>query len=266
MPLQPPFQPHSDGPLLRPLAQRPQAALRLYCFPPAGTGPAIYLPWADLLPPAIELFALHLPGRGSHPTHVSTTDPRRLIHEITDLITAENPASFAFFGHSVGALLAFETARQLWRTHAMLPSLLALSSFPPPHHEAMQNKIVTAVLDGLHDSGGLVPLMPDSATAEAHRKAAYYAPIVADSLLVLQHRHHEEAPLDAPLALYAGDTDPLAPLPTLTAWNDLFTQPATPHLYPGKHLYLFDQSPAITQQLGKDLDAVMNGASPHPTD
>jgi surfactin synthase thioesterase subunit len=255
MPAGSPGDPLPQHPALITLTSHDEAALRLFCFPPAGAGPAFYLPWTSLLPPAIELLTFHLPGHGKHPSHVSATDPRRLVREITSLIPAQHPGGLGFFGHSIGALLAFETARQLRRDQSRIPDLLAVSGLPAPHTEILHANIVNGVLTGLAGRGDLTSLLPDEPGITTLKKVLHYAPVVADSLLILHYRYRDEAPLDTRLALYAGGSDPFVPIEALTAWNDLVTLPATPRLYPGNHVYLSGQAPAVLEQLVKDLRA-----------
>jgi surfactin synthase thioesterase subunit len=244
-------------PALVAITRRHDAALRLYCFPPAGTGPGFYLPWAARLPPAIDLHAFHLPGHSNHSSHVSITDPRRLVRELADLIPAEHPGGFGFFGHSLGALLAFETALQLRRNQFRIPDLLAVSGLPAPHTETLHANFVETVLTGVAGRGDLVNLLPDKPGIGTLQKVLYYAPVVADTLLILHYRYHAEAPLDTRLAVYGGRSDALVPVEALMAWNDLVTIPATPRLYPGNHVYLAEHAPAVLEHLVKDLSAAV---------
>jgi len=237
------------------LTRHEDAALRLFCFPPAGAGPSFYLPWASLLPPAIDLFTFHLPGHGNHPSHVSGTDPRRLVREITPLIPAGDPGGLGLFGHSIGALLAFETARQLRRNQSRTPDLLAVSGLPAPHTQTLQANIVSGVLTGLAGRDDLTSLLPDDPGITTREKVLHYAPVVADALLILHYRYRDEAPLDTSLALYSGRSDPFVPGEALAAWNDLVTLPATSRLYPGDHVYLHTQAPAVLERLVKDFRA-----------
>jgi surfactin synthase thioesterase subunit len=253
--MSPPGDPPDSHPALVTITRHRDAALRLFCFPPAGTGPAFFRPWAALLPCDIELFTFHLPGHGGHPSHVSTTDPRRLVRELTSLIPADNPGCFGFFGHSIGALLAFETARQLRRGQSRIPDLLAVSGLPAPHTETLQANIVSGAMTGLAGRGDLTSLLPDDPGITTCHKVRHYAPVIADSLLILHYRYEEEPPLDTSLAVYAGQSDAFLPGQALTAWNDLVTLPATARLYPGDHVYLRDQAPAVLAQLVKDLNA-----------
>ena len=88
-------------------------ALRLYCFPYAGAGHTVFQPWRALLTGDIELASIKLPGRGAR---FGEPHARSLV-ELAERLAAEiaeasvEGEAFALFGHSMGALLAFETAR-----------------------------------------------------------------------------------------------------------------------------------------------------------
>jgi medium-chain acyl-[acyl-carrier-protein] hydrolase len=87
--------------------------MRLFCFPPAGSGAAVYRSWAPLLGPGIQLCSMLPPGR-------ETRFGEAPIIDFEDMITAASAAiqpwasePFALFGHSLGSLVAYEVARRL---------------------------------------------------------------------------------------------------------------------------------------------------------
>ncbi|MBL1086493.1 thioesterase [Streptomyces actinomycinicus] len=241
-------------PTLVRLAHRPKAAVRLYCLPPGGSGPEFYQRWADLLPATVEPYAFALPGRGNRRDEPSPTDPSALsaaLASLTDDATDSRP--FALFGHSFGALLAHETARRLRRTTRREPALVALSALPPPHQREFERLLATLVTSGLDAFTDLVGPLPAELLEDPVTVTRLCTPHLADLVLALHHRHHDEPPLQVSLALYGGETDPLVPPGCLEGWNDLFTTPTTPHLFAGRHTYPLHQAPALVRQLTKDL-------------
>ncbi|HET8840910.1 MAG TPA: thioesterase domain-containing protein, partial [Ktedonobacteraceae bacterium] len=111
---------------------RPQAKLRLFCFPYAGGGASMFRNWTRDLPPEIDVRPVQLPGR-----------ERRLMedpyHHLTPLVAAVEHAllpyllePFAFFGHCLGALVAFELSRRLRDEHKQLPTALFVSAHRAP--------------------------------------------------------------------------------------------------------------------------------------
>ncbi|CAE8691293.1 unnamed protein product [Polarella glacialis] len=93
------------------------AKVRLVCFPHAGGGPSAFAAWGDLLEDKlIEVVAVSAPGRERRIHLPPITDSETLIQEICEAIEATgipDGLPYAFFGHSLGAVLAFEVARQL---------------------------------------------------------------------------------------------------------------------------------------------------------
>ncbi|MFI7411617.1 thioesterase II family protein [Streptomyces sp. NPDC049627] len=243
-------------PALVSLARRPEAAVRLYCLPPGGSGPEFYQAWAALLPDAVELYTVALPGRGSRRDEPSSTDPRALVAALASLVDdAADPRPFALFGHSLGALLAHETARRLRRTGRREPVLVALSALPAPHRGDLGRLLATLLTSGLDAFTDMVGPVPAELLEDPVTVTRLCTPFLADLVLALHHRHHDEPPLEVSLALYGGTADPLVPPDCLERWNDLFTTPATPCLFPGRHTYPQDpdQAPALVRQLAKDL-------------
>ena len=89
--------------------------LRLYCFPYAGAGSSIYRPWWKEISPGIQICSVQLPGRGGRFTEPRYTSVQPLVQALTDSLWPLPDLPVALFGHSMGALLAFEFARELRR-------------------------------------------------------------------------------------------------------------------------------------------------------
>ncbi|MET9550990.1 alpha/beta fold hydrolase [Streptomyces sp. NPDC006627] len=244
-------------PALVSLAHRPEASVRLYCLPPGGAGPDYYRPWADLLPTTIEPYAIALPGRGSRHDEPSLTDPNALAGALARLTDDGDPRPFALFGHSLGALLAYETARRLRRTGGREPALVALSGLPAPHHSALERLLATLLTSGLDAFTDVLGPVPRRLLQDPTAVTRLCAPFLADLVLALHYRHYDEPPLEACLALYGGTTDPLVPPECMESWNDLFVAPAAPHLFAGPHTYPQEQTPALVRQLVKDLQSAV---------
>ncbi|MET9319451.1 thioesterase domain-containing protein [Streptomyces sp. NPDC003038] len=248
------------------LRARPDADLRLYCLPPAGAGPEFFHSWQRLLPPSVEPCSVSLPGRGPRSGEPSVTDSvqfaARLAHILDD---PGDPRPYAVFGHSCGALLAFEAVRRLRGSSGRMPFLLALSSMAAPHLGTYATALPCRLIAGLDGLTDLVGPVPEQLLENHQLLAAACTPVLADLLLLLQHHHRDEPPLDVPLALYGGQDDPVTDPDALTAWNDLVTRPATPHYFPGGHMYPTAQAPALVGRLLDDLSAaIRDTATPDP--
>src|SRR5947199_2686785 len=89
--------------------------LRLFCFPYAGSGTSIYRGWAAAITQDIEVFPVALPGREHRLAESPIDDIHLLAAALGEELAGVLDPPFAFFGHSMGALLAFELARHLRR-------------------------------------------------------------------------------------------------------------------------------------------------------
>src|SRR5262245_27618913 len=113
--------------------QRPHARMRLFCFPYAGSGASVYRAWPEQLPPDVELCAVQMPGREGRYAEPLLTDVHALTPPLCAGIAPYLDRPFAFFGHSLGALVAYETTVRLAREQGLSPAMLFVSGHRAPH-------------------------------------------------------------------------------------------------------------------------------------
>src|SRR5206468_11829594 len=94
---------------------RTSPQLRLFCFPYAGAGASVFRNWKREFPQDIEICPIQLPGRESRAMERPMDSLSTIVESIVSEMTPLLHTPFAFFGHSMGALIAFETARELHR-------------------------------------------------------------------------------------------------------------------------------------------------------
>src|SRR6185437_8848497 len=109
-----------------------RARLRLFCFPYAGGGPAIYRLWPQNLPTDVEICVAQLPGRGTRMREQPFTNLDALVQAATEAIKPLLDKPFALFGHSMGAMISFELARRLREQGQPQPSYLFISGRRAP--------------------------------------------------------------------------------------------------------------------------------------
>jgi medium-chain acyl-[acyl-carrier-protein] hydrolase len=114
------------------LTPNPAAVLRLLCFPHAGSGPAGFRGWAEALAPDIEVWTVILPGRPGRPGEPPAREWEPLARDLAASLQHTVAPPYALFGHSLGALLAFEVARQLFRRGGLPPTHLVVSARGAP--------------------------------------------------------------------------------------------------------------------------------------
>jgi surfactin synthase thioesterase subunit/acyl carrier protein len=243
------------GWFVRPVA-RPAAAVRLVAFPYLGGGASAYRAWAEALPAGVELYAVQLPGREHRADEPFATDLHALAAEVAGALAGDaDPRPYALFGHSGGALLAYETARALRRLGAPAPVLLVVSAMLPPHHPRWATQIRAALLERPAEEIAALGADRPGPLDDPAVAAALLPAVRADAALYAGYAHESEAPLDCPVVAYTGTEDPLYRPAEVAGWRSVTTARTSTRSYPGGHFYFRHQTAQITADLGADLSA-----------
>ncbi|MFN3429733.1 MAG: thioesterase II family protein [Candidatus Sericytochromatia bacterium] len=228
-----------------PAPPRPTAAVMLFCLPFAGGGATMYRRWAEGLPPAIEVVPIQPPGRENR---MNETPHDRLAPLVAELATAIAPRldrPYAIFGHSLGALVAFELARRLVRDGAPAPAHLFVSAFRSPERESafapMHALSDADFVAALRDLGGT----PEQVLDHAGLMAIFLPLLRADLAVVETHVHQDGPPLPCPITALTGTTDPRATEAAMAGWRHHTAAGFTQRLVPGGHFFLEDGREAV---------------------
>ncbi|MGI5239087.1 thioesterase II family protein [Dactylosporangium sp. CA-139066] len=229
-------------------------ALRLICFPYAGGGASMFNRWR--LPDELdaEIWAVQPPGRearrGEEPL-------RRLEPAIVALALEIRPLldrPFAFFGHSMGALLAFELCRYLRRSGAPEPVRLLVSAHRapdlPPWRPPASRLPDREFLARLTEMAG-----PSRVAAVNAELLSALAPTIrADFELCETYAHVAEEPLSIPLTCFAAVDDPEVRVDEMTAWRRHSSAGCQIYPFVGGHLFIRDQAEDVLDRIAADLD------------
>jgi len=233
-------------------ARNPGHSHRLICFPHAGAGAAAYADWAGLLPPEIELVAVQLPGRQNRIVEEPFTDAGPLINVLTHALRPVLDGPFAFFGHSGGAALAYEVAKALRARGRHGPEQLFLSARPAPDvtgirqlHDLPADQFRAEVIA----LGGIEPEI-----AEDDDVMASLLPLLrTDFGLWERHQATPVAPLDCPITVLCGASDPRAPLAAVDRWRAYTTAEFSMQIYPGGHFYFLESTAEVVAFIGRKM-------------
>jgi surfactin synthase thioesterase subunit len=240
---------------------RPRAdpRLRLFCFPFAGAGASLFRPWADVLPAGMELGAVQLPGREERVAEPPFTSMPELMEALDGALAPLLERPFAFFGHSLGALLAFELTRHLRRRGGPVPRYLFVSGAPgpglprsgPPLHALPEPEFLQAVR---LLSGG-----PDAVLDNPEFADVWGRLLRADLQLAETYRLLPEATLDVPIAAFGGVADLTVSREALAAWGEWTHGGFSQHMLPGGHLFVRTSYPSIIRVLWQKLRGLVPG-------
>jgi len=222
------------------LVRRPQAAplMRLYCFSYAGGSAAVYAGWQALLGPEVEVCAVQLPGHGARMGEAPLSALAQVVEAVAAVIARQGPLPFAFFGHSLGALLAFELARHCMRQRLALPVRVFVSGSDAP---AMRCNLPRLHL--LPDAQLIAALRQYNGTpAEllAHRELmALVLPMIrADFALVENYAYRSFLRLPVPFTVLAGRDDAHVDLAQLDGWRKETSASCDFAMFDGDHFFI----------------------------
>jgi pyochelin biosynthetic protein PchC len=240
--------------------------VRLFCFPHAGGAASYYYSLSKALPSDIQVLAIQYPGRQERfrePCITNLTDlSRSIVSELVDL-TQETP--FAFFGHSMGSVVACEVARSLEDVGHPVSELFASGrcapSFPSrAHHEplhSMSSETLLAVL--LEESGMQAEILRQMLHDQDFIDLILPA-IRADFQAIETYSYQPGQPLSCPISVLIGDNDLNVNRDGAGAWAAHTTASCRVHLFPGGHFYLDDE--AVLGDIAKLITEKMSRLQP----
>ncbi|NUR00276.1 MAG: thioesterase [Streptomyces sp.] len=211
-----------------------ETTLDLYCFAHAGGSAGEFVRWAGALPD-IRLWAVKLPGRAPRQDEAPYKEISHLVRDLVEQVDF-GQRDFAFFGHSLGALIAFETTRALRRAGLRQPRALLLSSMQPPPVKTRRNVHRLPddeLLAEIERRWGALPMLVHE-EPDLKRLALRY--LRADAELADSHEYVAEDPLDIPITAFAGDEEDPGQLDWAAHTRNAFAA----HVLPGGHFYFRD--------------------------
>ena len=235
--------------------QRPPR-LRLLCVPWAGGRPDAYRAWSEWLPRDVELWGARYPS----------DPPEGGIPEIARDLAASAQRSlkepFAIFGHSMGAITAFELVRELRRTEAPMPTMLGISGEAAPHlprtGRDARELSDAELLEEVRSFGGT----PEALLAEDAAMELLLPGLRRDLELSSAYEYFEEPPLEVPVVAFGSLEDAVASPDEVAGWAEQTTAAFEFHRLPGDHFFLLDAAPVVATLL---VDALERGGTDGPS-
>jgi surfactin synthase thioesterase subunit len=220
---------------------KPSAASRLFCFPHAGGGPIAFFDWPRRLGAEIECVCLQYSGRGSRLREKPCTSVDELVGQIAGGFTELADKPFAFYGHSLGGLVAFELARQMRRSGSPggpgLQHLFVGASRAPhlplafaPIHQLPDMEFIGT----LQKRYGGIP----AAIYQEPEVMEMFMPAMRGDFTALEtYEYRPGEPLDLPITAFAGAEDTAVKLESLKEWSLHTAAGFDMNVLPGGHFF-----------------------------
>ncbi|MFB4308119.1 thioesterase II family protein [Actinomadura sp. GTD37] len=225
----------------------------LFCFHHAGGTASVFARWRGALAPGIDVRPVTLPGREGRRGEPMPRDMESLAADLDAGLGPLLDEPHAFYGHSMGALVAYTIARRRTARGARVPDRLLAGACAAPHlsiplaaaHRLPDEELTRAV----QDIGGLSPVLldyPDWLAVALTR-------IRADLRLCAGHRPASRLPLPCPVEVFAATDDPLVSMADAAAWADHTGAGCTVHPVSGGHFFLLDPAVDLPSRLAAVL-------------
>ena len=222
---------------------------RLFCIPYSGGSASYYSGWNQLFGDNIEILPIQYPGHETRADEPLIPDVRALAEAALEGIVPDTDMPFGFFGHSLGALVAFETAALFTEYELDLPQMVFLSSagtnfdrVQPPVHtlsgEALKKTIITF--------GGVTS--KDVLYTEAFD--TFYAPLLINDFSAAEtYQIRSGSVIHTPVHVFYGTEDAYVTAEDVQKWKAHTDGGCSYDAFPGNHFYLNSQLETVCQKI-----------------
>lgn len=222
------------------------AATRLVCFPHAGGSASYFHGVSAALRPDVEVLAVQYPGRQDRRDEPLLDDIEVLADRVAAALRGWTDRPTAFFGHSMGAVIAYEVARRWEQRHGLVLTHLHVSGRRAPsrvRHSAVHLMDDAGIRAEVAELGGPA----SDLLADAELAALLMPPIRNDYKAIETYRHQPGPLLSCPLTALVGDVDPVVTLEEAGAWAEHTTGPFELRVLPGGHFFLADNQQQVVE-------------------
>ncbi|MEV4824671.1 alpha/beta fold hydrolase [Micromonospora sp. NPDC049274] len=239
---------------LRGFHPAPQAPARLVCFPHAGGSASFFFPVSKTLSPELEVLAVQYPGRQDRRHEPAAENIGELADRITEQLRPLPDKPVAFFGHSMGAVVAFEVARRL-EGGGVSPLVLFASGRRAPSAVREESMHTAGDADFVAEikrlSGTDTRMLGDDEVLRMILPS-----LRSDYRAIETYRCAPGASVRCPIDVLIGNADPHVTQTEAASWREHTTGRCDIRVYAGGHFYLNDHAVAVTDRIARRISAL----------
>ncbi|MER9364285.1 alpha/beta fold hydrolase [Mesorhizobium sp. M0500] len=233
-----------------------EPSYRIVCFPHGGGSVQSFRNWPDYLPDDVELICLDLPGRGKRSAEAAIRRMDVLVPMVIEALRAYSDRPFVFFGHSAGALVAYEIARSLEEAGRPSPFHVVVSAHPsadlPPEEPPMYKYEDDKLTDVIRTLG----MVPKRALANEKLLLDFILPpLRADFELAETYDRNRATPLKAAITAMGGVKDQIN-TNDLDEWRRLTTSRFARIMFDSDHFFTHSMTEEVVGSLLREVGEV----------
>jgi medium-chain acyl-[acyl-carrier-protein] hydrolase len=233
---------------------QPNSKLRLFCLPYAGGGSSFYYSWAYSLPKDVQICPVPLPGREGRLKEKPFTNMESLVKSIACSLQPYLDKPFAFFGHSMGAIICFELAQYLRHNFQLTPRKLFVAGCRAPHipfPDAPTYHLPTnEFMIELQRLGGT----PEKVLNNIELMELLLPTLRADFELIETYSYQKYSPLSCPITIFGGSQDSQVKHDSLEAWHQHTSAEFKLNILSGDHFFIHSHQNDLLTLLAQELD------------
>jgi acyl transferase domain-containing protein/surfactin synthase thioesterase subunit len=245
----------------------------LYCLPPGGLGASIFSTWSDDLSDYIEVCPIQMPGKETRLEEEPIANINSVIEAIENVLLADIAGPYGFFGHSMGALIAYRLAVKLSQTAPIRPQHLFVAAYSSPQFDP--NPFLKKVIEwfkaegftGIPEATDVGSLDPDKlrkilcnvypgALEISQEMLGQMLPfLLADVKIVESYRYKPEPNFEVPITAFHAEDDPIVNELEMRAWKEITSSSFKLHVMAGNHLFLKNEQERtkLLNHIAKDI-------------
>jgi surfactin synthase thioesterase subunit len=231
---------------------------RLFCFPFAGGSAVMFAGWGERLKPEIEVWTALPRGRGMRfremPFKTAAAMVEEYLSALRPFLESRPNLPFAFYGHSLGGLLAFEITRRLQAEGLPMPAQVFVGASTPPHlgviHEEIHHLPDPEFVMAIQERYAGIPA---EVLKEPELMEIFLPALKADFAAYEQYRFEEMAPICCSLTAFAGASDKGIAPELIEEWGRHTEGEFLLRTVPGDHFFLTTSAEAVLGAIRESL-------------
>jgi medium-chain acyl-[acyl-carrier-protein] hydrolase len=235
---------------------RPNATLRLFCFPYAGGGSLVFKGWSSYLPLDIDVCTIELSGRARFSMRGLDGAPAEMFLRMERALRWHLERPYALFGHSAGALMVFLLARRLQADGLALPRALFVAAHRAPQLPRRRAALHELPDDALIRALGELAGTPAEVLDNREMLELYLPALRADLRFSEGYRHEAGPVLRCPIFAFGGVEDREVSETELAAWGAQTSGEFKLTMLSGNHFFLHDKTERLVTEIAQSLERV----------